>query len=86
MANTPMQHCVQPGRHTSQSPLRCAESASAASTICTSCWSPEGSTFQDSQKTARAADSFARLFPASNPNMGPSYDSIFTVFSLRLRK
>src|SRR5207302_1583289 len=43
MANTPTQHCVHPMRHTSHSPLRRATSASAASTICTSCLSLCGS-------------------------------------------
>ncbi len=42
MANTPMQHCVHPGRHASHSPLRRAVSASATSTIWSSAPSPAG--------------------------------------------
>ena len=37
-----MQHCVQPGRQTSQLPDRLTASASAASTIWTSFLSPDG--------------------------------------------
>src|SRR5260221_1490508 len=42
MGNGPMQHCVHPGRHTNHSPLFCAASASAASTIWVSRWSAAG--------------------------------------------
>ena len=42
MANTPTQHCVHPGRHASQSPLRREASARAASTIWISSRSPAG--------------------------------------------
>ena len=42
IAEMPTQHCVHPSLQTSQSPLRRAASARAASVICTSFWSPGG--------------------------------------------
>src|ERR1035437_1375213 len=69
MANTPTQHCVHPGRHTSHSPLRRVASARAASTIWISAPSAAGNRLEDISEAYRSGDSpcGARASPPANP-------------------
>src|SRR5450759_2591048 len=59
MANTPTQHCVHPGRHTSHSPLRRVASARAAATIWISAPSAAGNRREDISEAYRIARSHA---------------------------